>query len=424
MKLGLSRVTLAGGGVLLTNGLATGGAFLLQLFLSNTLQVENYGVYALVMTWVTLLVFVSKLGLDSASLKWVAIYSSREEYGSLRAFMRFTTRMTLLASVVACVLAALAGLVFDVADRVPITAAILGLLAVPMLALVELLSSRLAALQHPSLAQLINGLGRPLVVVGVITLIAVQGSPDANHAVGANLLACVLALGLMYAAVHRIVPGEPVTTGTAPVHEWYAVAWPMYLIALSQFLLARADVLVVGAMLSSADVAVYFVANQLATLVTFGITAVNSVTAPLIARCHNSGDRRGLQQGLRDGGRLVMLYTLPVCGVLIVGGDWLLGLFGPEFSRAYIPLLVLSAGQFVIAYCGPVGFLLTMTDYQRTALGVVAILAVVQVLLATAFASKWGIVGVACAAALCNAVRSIVLASIVSRKLGVSPRVL
>ena len=48
-------------------------------------------------------------------------------------------------------------------------------------------------------------------------------------------------------------------------------------------------------------------------------------------------------------------------------GRYLLGLFGPGFVVAYVPLLILLLGEWLSTCAGSVGFLLTMTRFQKQA---------------------------------------------------------
>jgi O-antigen/teichoic acid export membrane protein len=194
----------------------------------------------------------------------------------------------------------------------------------------------------------------------------------------------------------------------------------MLAISVSQLALARADVLIVGTMLDAHSVGIYSVANQFATLVTFAISTTNAVTAPTVSGAFASGDMVRLQHAVRVTSRLSLAFTIPASIVLVCFGRVFLGWFGAEFVDAYYALIILMGGQLVIALCGPVGFLLTMTTYQRAALKIVATTALLQVALIVILSFKFGILGAAAGASVGNAARSLILSWVVRTKLGIS----
>ena len=97
----------------------------------------------------------------------------------------------------------------------------------------------------------------------------------------------------------------------------------------------------------------------------------------------------------------------------------MLGLFGPEFTRGYWALAILTVGQLVNASVGSVGFLMSMTGHQREAARVFAGAAVLNVVLNASLIPLWGINGAAIATATTTIIWNVALALYVWRRLGV-----
>lgn len=68
-------------------------------------------------------------------------------------------------------------------------------------------------------------------------------------------------------------------------------------------------------------------------------------------------------------------FTSVACVLLLAFGPFLLPLFGPDFRAAYVPMLILLAGQLISALAGPVGYLMMMTGHQTEVTKVMGIAA-------------------------------------------------
>src|ERR1017187_10859736 len=68
---------------------------------------EQFGVYALVMSWVMTLSLFLSFGLDSTILRFVAAYRSLAHFGALRGLLRRTTQIVVAGSLIAAATMAL-----------------------------------------------------------------------------------------------------------------------------------------------------------------------------------------------------------------------------------------------------------------------------------------------------------------------------
>ena len=116
----------------------------------------------------------------------------------------------------------------------------------------------------------------------------------------------------------------------------------------------------------------------------------------------------------------MLAYSLPVFLFIFVWGEWVLGWFGDAFVSGYGILAVLCLGQMVISLTGPVGFLMSMTGYQRQAAWVIGATALLNIVLNALLISLMGMIGAAVATAIVISLRSIVLSVLVKKKLRIS----
>jgi O-antigen/teichoic acid export membrane protein len=182
----------------------------------------------------------------------------------------------------------------------------------------------------------------------------------------------------------------------------------------------QSDVLIVGTWLGPTESGRYLVASQLASVITFGVTAIMYMALAMIADLHARGQTAELQKLVTLLTRASIVVSLPIVFLLALMGTTLLALFGPSFRTAYPVLVVLSMGYFVGAAVGILaGFLLTLTGYQRQAAVLVVCSAIGNLALSMTLTPIFGTIGTASATAITSFARAGVLALYCWKLLGV-----
>jgi len=399
--------------------------FGVQILLARLLVPSVFGAYVYALAWVNFLVMLGVLGLDTASLRFVASYQGLGEWGKLRGFLVYCLRLNLRTGVLIGACLALGGSLLGLRDRsdVPTTLMVAGVL-LPVLASLQVISAWIQAFKRAVISQLIQGVVRPMLLAALL-LVTVRGlgwTPTAPGTMGLHLLAAAISLTAAWGMVRRSMPTQ--VQGVHPVTEsalWVRTALPLLLITGGQLLLGQADVLMLGAMVGTTQAGTYAVASQLADLIIFGINAANIVVAPAIADLHIRGQRDELQRLLTRVSRIVMLFAVPVALVLVFGGTWLLGIYGPTFRAGALPMAILAIGELTISLAGSVGFLLTMTGHERVAGRIVVGSAILNIVLNTVLIPAYGLTGAAIATVIATVVRTLLLSLVVHRNLGLNP---
>ena len=79
----------------------------------------------------------------------------------------------------------------------------------------------------------------------------------------------------------------------------------------------------------------------------------------------------------------------------MIGGNWLLGLYGRGFREGTTVLFILCAAQVVISFTGPVGSLLNMTGHERVNASILLVVVVANAILNFPAILLWGATGAA-----------------------------
>jgi O-antigen/teichoic acid export membrane protein len=423
----LSTGTIARGaiwGLLITGGGVALG-MLSQVALARQLGTAGFGIYLYVMAAMNALSIFARLELDTAAVRFVGAYHATHAWGLLRGFLHKSRRwVNSIAGGLALLAAAVVLLVHRWLPSGYTIPLLIGCLILPAASRLQVEAGYLQGLRRVRESQAPFQLLRPIVLC--ITVLGVGASAyrlSVPVALLLQLLATTTALIVTIRLMSRSAPPELEAAAEADdTREWVRTIGPLMVIAISQLVLStQTDVLVVNAFLGKEATAVYGTASQLATLIGLAFTAFMLIVQPQIARLF-------AQRRLSDLQRLVswvqlasLMVSLAAFLVLVVFGKWALGWFGTDFRAGYSVMLILGLGQLCLSSVGAIaGYLLTMTGHQREASRVIAGTAVENLVLTLVLTPLLGLIGVALATGIAVLTRTILLAVIVRRLVGVS----
>lgn len=147
------------------------------------------------------------------------------------------------------------------------------------------------------------------------------------------------------------------------------IATPIFISTILFFIISQADVWLVAAYISNESAAVYAAASRLVFVLTVPLMVANAVIKPVVSEHWIKGEKIELEKLLRKVANITLLMSLIPSIILIVWGDWVLGmLFGDFYSKGSPILLVLILGQFIVLISGPCSVLIVMANRQKVLL--------------------------------------------------------
>jgi O-antigen/teichoic acid export membrane protein len=402
-------------------------AYAAHILFARWMGPREFGLYAYVMGWSSVLAILPTLGLADAGMRFVAEYRARGDWGRLRGVIGTSERAALAAGAAL----GLGGTAVIVAlDRwhglsAP-QAMVIGVWMAPLLGLVLLLRGLGRGLTHVALAFAPHALLRPLLVLlagGV--LVWAHGPPSGVGLLTAGLavlpLVVLVQLAMLRGAVRAAVPPAP------PVHDrraWLEVAFPLLLVNGAGLVMTYSGLLGVGGLLGPTDAGLYHVASRTASLITLSVSLANAFAAPHFAALYAEGNRQGLQSLTTTVTRWSFWSSAVIALALVAFAEPVLGLFGRGFVGAWPVLAVLAIGQVVNAGAGPVGTLLNMTGRHGVNLRVTLWTMAANVVLTVAGVLALGVAGAALAAAATMTAWNVWLHRLAARELGIDTSIL
>jgi O-antigen/teichoic acid export membrane protein len=389
-----------------------------QVALARWMTTDGFGVFSFAWMWVAILSTIAGLGYVSAIVRFLARYRDEGRHGEARGLIRRVSQISLFSSVTVSLLA-WAGFELLMPDTRYLPGLRIALFAVPVLALLNIDSAFARAMGWMGISAIAEQIARPVILLMIGAVLAYVYNVSAS---GAFIAACLAAYFVATMAQWLIVRRRMARTIPAaqPRYEtqkWNDVAFMLFWLTLAQMLRVNGDGLVVGFVLGTEQIALYVAAVRTATLAAFVLTVTNIVAQPRLSALIAREDIAELRHFYRTVRGVTFLVALAIVVVLIVSGELILGIFGPQYVAAYPALLILLAGHLLAAWFGPAISLLTMGDDQKAVALVGMAGAIANVLFTLLLASRFGIVGAALGSASTAIATAFVMALIAKRRI-------
>lgn len=400
----------------------SGLTFAFNVVVARILGAEGAGLYFLALAITTISSVVGRVGLDNALLRFIATRASHEDWEGVKGVHALGIRIVILASgalAVAMFLTApwISSGVFNKPElSEPLRWMSLSILPFSLL---NLQAESFKGLNHVSAAMAVQSIGVPLtglmLIVPLAHLAGVLGVAT-TYALSTSLVAIVS----LFAWRRATVPYGAIA-GRFSFKELWNSCRPLWGVSiLNGAILPWMPLFLLGVWATSEDVGIYGAALRVSMLVSFFLVSINNIVAPKFASLFVRGDIETLGIVARRSAILLMLFASPLLLLMLLAGDKIMGLYGPNFSEGSIVLAILAIGQMVNAFCGPAGNLLTMTGYEHklrnSTLVALVVLAVVSILMIPLY----GMEGAAVATAMSVIVNNLSAVFYVRHSIGIA----
>lgn len=387
-------------------------ALIAQIVQARLMGEFEYGIFVFV--WVLVVVFgnLSCLGFHTVVIRFLPQYDARNELDEIRGL----TTTAWVFSISSASALAVFGFLFlhffgDLIEGYYLIPLVLGLLALPMIALGDVLDGTARAHTWPIVALSPTYIIRPLLILGFMLAAVAFGAPrTATTAMEAALAATYLTSLAQLLAIGRRLKARYIA-GPRKIDflAWFKVAIPIFLIDGFGFLLTNSDVVVVGFYLEPDQVAIYFAAAKTMALVQFVIFAVKAAAAPRFSAMMSEADLRPVATFAGTTVRWSFWPSLLVGTCVLLAGDFLLSLFGNAFTAGYWLMAILFAGSLTKAAVGPAEVLLTMAGKQQLCVLVYVVALTANIGLNVTLIPLYGLTGAATATAAAMMVEALLL---------------
>lgn len=356
---------------LIGNLLMFGLNLLLPLIVSRFYGVEVYGKYVYGITIVSIALFTANLGMDVGLLYFIP--KTGKKYISACFLVNILTS----AATIIFLIVFMPGRIF------------------PYLGLVWLLSSEqlffsIYRSRHHIrdffLIKSLIGIGSIMVVSYILFLI--RGPKESNIIFAAYVAALIS--NIIYMAQCKDMFSK------IEMHmEFISYSVTIILGGVLSLLINYIDIVMIEALLTTKDVALYKVATELAQIPSIFLRIVNTVFPPLISKLYHEGKIDEVRRLYEKLTRFLFLISSVVIVFTLVFWKPLLSMYGPEYVDAKMVLIYRAIGQLINASVGSVWYIVLMTGHPKIRFVSILISAVMNISLNYLLIPAMGIDGAA-----------------------------
>jgi O-antigen/teichoic acid export membrane protein len=266
------------------------------------------------------------------------------------------------------------------------------------------------------------GSQKPTVVVENIGRLGLQaGAVLVAYLAGGGPFALALAWSLPYVLsltvgglwLRRLV-SRRVAAADVPASPWGIVArefWgftaPRAIARVTQTALKRSDIVLVAALASPADAALYTAATRFIVLGQLFVQSVQQALSPQISALFARGEKQAANSVYQAATLWSVIASWPFYLVLAATAPTLMVVFGEGYDAASDVVLILSLTMLLATACGPVDSVLLMAGHSWLSLRNSCVALAVNVGFSVALIPVLGLRGAAIAHALALAVRNL-----------------
>jgi O-antigen/teichoic acid export membrane protein len=365
----LTKLSWGAGTTLVGKFAGRGVQFAGQVLLARVLGPEGFGLYALGWALLGLVRLVAPLGLENAIVRFGA-QAAATGASALHAVVRRSLGATLVSSVLFgsgmwLFADALSTGLFDE----PRVAPVLRLLApaVPLAALVRVMSAATRVSGQMKLSVLAEDLAQPAVIFALLVAAQLVGASGVLGATAATTLSFAVALGVAGICLMRAFPGMPGVrpVGGASLRALMTFSIPSMLAAGLSVALNLVDRIMIGHFRPVHEVGVYQAISQTSMVFMVILNAMNTIFGALVPTLELEGERGRLVEMLRVTTKWAVYLSVPVALVFcLLAGPAIELLFGRAYLDGAPALRILTLAQIANVAVGQIGMVLIMTGRQ------------------------------------------------------------
>jgi O-antigen/teichoic acid export membrane protein len=409
--------TLLSGTALNVVGLAAGvaAAFGVQVLIGRHLGRSGLGLVTVAVQVAFVAAAGSRFGMDLSAVRDVAIGRGVGRTSTMRSLIDRCTGIAAAVSVAAAAVIAAVAVAVG-AREIAIAAA-----SIPLAAATNVYLGATRGLKQMAATLWVFWIGQPLawIVLAAIVFAAGGGVDAAVWSYDVSWLLGLVAARILWRRASAGFGDERATE--EDVRAALRFGLPRAPSALLAQALFWADLWVVGAYVSDAQVGTYAAVGRISQVLLLFLTSVNLLFSPFAADLHARGLRDQLDGLFKSATRWALAATIPAVVILWVAAADVLAAFGPRYAGGEDALRILLAGQLVNVATGSVAFVLIMVGRTGLDLADNAIAVAVLVALAAPLSSAYGIEGAAIASAVAIGGVNLLRLAQVSRVVGVQP---
>ena len=398
--------------------------FLMSFVVAHYFGAKGLGNYVLAIVVLRIFTLVSKLGLDTFSIRFIASFAKQGKWKSIQLFRKKIITIVSITSLISSVVMFLFS--FEIANLVNTRVEYIELSSFFVLPMVFFMLhyQSLRGLKRIAEFSFFYRMSQATFSIAGLFLISqfIQSDKIPIYAYLTSL--CTVSL-LSYVSYYywfnkkcNLDNSEEIED--LPLKKILKISLPLMFAQSVQFIMAWTDKLMLGNMLGPESVAIYGVAFRFSMGVSITLMAINSIASPKFAEKFSNNDISGMGKVAMQSAKLIFWTTIPLASILLIFPKFFMGIYGSEFLIGVEVLRWLIIGRVVNALSGSVGNLMQMTGQQNNYMKILIVGSIINVTLNYILIPIYGIKGAAFASVFSLSFWNITMVYMVKKKFGFS----
>ena len=387
--------------------------FLLTFVIAYFFGANGLGDYVLAIIVLKIFTLISKLGLDTASIRYIAEYSSENSLSSILDFRKKSIFLITTVSVICSLVMYLgANIIAEFIKANPQHIEITSFFILPMSLFIfhyQNMRGLKEIAGYSFFFWMSQALFSLIAILALTTFTKDPAVPLYAYLISLIVISIFSVISFTYFLNKRKRIKELFTDDkrSESVKNILIVSLPLMLAQAVHFIMSWTDKLMLGILDSpdvisglstnSAQIGVYHTAFKLSMFATIGLMAVKSIASPKFAELYKQREFKLLKKVTQQSTKLIFWTTLPLVALFIFFSESLMLLFGDEFQAGVFAFILLSIGRVFVSFSGAAGNLLQMCGRQVIFMNIAVIGSVINVVLNFSLIPIFGINGSAIA---------------------------
>lgn len=377
-------------------------AFIMVIVFARLLGAEQFGLYSLSLTLITILSVFVRVGLDNVVLRHVSAHLD-DQKELLDAYVSSSIKLvTIVGGVGALLVWGLAPSISNYVFQKPHLQESLQLFSLVLLplSLVAIISEIMKAYGKAAYSAFMQVVFPASITLIVVYVYWVLDLISLSNIIFSFLLG-ILSVVIVYLwGLRDHLRYASMSSYKVSYRSLLRQGWPMLLVSSGALIMAWSDVIVLGIFAPASEVGIYSAASRIVLVSSLVLIAVNAVTAPRFARFYKEGEIEKIAGLAQVSTAILFVIVLLPSVMFLLFSDFVMAFLGEAFVAGATVLAILAIGQFINVSCGSVVYLLTMTGKEVVLRNIMLASALLNVVLSLALVQIYGMEGVAIATAI------------------------
>ena len=374
----------------------------LIVFLSNIIMVrvagiKEYGIFINIINWISLLSIVASQGMEDVVLAEIPPRIAKGNFTGAFGVINFANRIIIIGAVLTCLLFILilfTGYISVFTQYQPLFFA--ALINVYLMSFVAVNQQALQAYNKFYKSQLADRLIKPLFYLVVLTVfLLLKVKAGAGLLINLTTIAQLTGAIMIYFFLRQIatIKGENIFQKKKENTLSYSSPnFYFFIISMLYLLKAKIAVIIFGFEVSSENTGIFNILCRLADFVILPVFIIHSIVPQLFSH-HLEAEKSYKKELYKKITRLITAGALIIFIFIVIGGKFILELYGNSFVQYYGLLIALAASQLLYSFFGPSSAFLMMQGRQKQAAFVLLADIIISFFLFIIFIREYGLAG-------------------------------